>query len=86
MTESMTARRTGFCLLAVLILSCIVSCGDGSPNCVVQCVNTEPGHEASRTYAQDVDCFVCEIKFREILAEVCDLGPGDQCRCHNQCG
>lgn len=86
MAAGSKARRTGFCLLAALILSCTGSCGGDSPNCVIQCVNTEPGHEAARSYAQDVDCLVCEIKFREIIDEVCDLGPGDQCRCHNECG
>jgi len=80
------ARGIGCRVLAALALCCAGSCGGGSPNCVIHCINTEPGHEATRSYAGDVDCFVCGVKLQGMIQEVCDLGPGDQCSCHADCG
>ena len=80
-------RGVGFFLLAALVSVVLPACGgDDTPNCVINCVNTEPGHEAAKGYAGDIDCFACEVKMRDLINEVCDLGPGDQCRCHTECG
>ncbi len=80
-------------LLPGLFLGGWLACGCGSSDgeevsvhCSIHCVNTEPGHEAEQRYEADVDCLVCGIKAREMINEVCDLGPGDQCKCHEDCG